>query len=120
VLLQHTDRSGEVDQARLDNAHDYLRQAGLRHPLATVLTADGARLDAQGTGAPWILGAVLAAATECVQTGDWKRMKGCGSPPCEQAFVDRTRNQSARFCAPRCASRASMRAMRQQQGASTT
>lgn len=112
VLLSHTDRN-EVDQARLDNALGYLRQASVRYPLATVVAVDGVRLAAQGTGVPRLLGTVLAAATESAQAGDWTRMKGCTSPPCEQAFIDRTRNHSARYCTPGCASRATMRQSRQ-------
>jgi hypothetical protein len=77
-------RARDVDQARLDNALGYLRQAGVRYPLTTVIAADGARLTAQGTGVPRLPGTVLAAATESAQAGDWARMKACASPPCER------------------------------------
>lgn len=101
VLLHHTDPTG-VDPDRLDLARDYLRQIDARYPLV-----------AQGSGVPRLLGTVLADATELAQTDDWTRLKACASAPCEHAFIDRTRNHSARYCTADCASRATMRQTRE-------
>jgi hypothetical protein len=105
VLLHHTDPTG-VDPDRLDLARDYLRRIGARYPLVTVPGTDSAQLVAQGSGVPRLLGTVLADATELAQTDDWTRLKACASTPCQPAFIDRTRNHSARYCTAGCASRA--------------
>lgn len=61
---------------------------------------------------PGLFGSVLAAATEVAQQGDWVRIKACCNPPCHFGFTDRTRNRTARYCSPGCASQSSMRAYR--------
>jgi predicted RNA-binding Zn ribbon-like protein len=37
--------------------------------------------------------------------GGYSQAKVCGAAPCRDAFVDRTRNRSRRFCSIRCATR---------------
>ncbi|MEV6061018.1 ABATE domain-containing protein [Nocardia asteroides] len=112
VLLTH---SGDPDigAVQVAEAERYLRQAGIRYPLTTVVTAESARLRTGSTGVPGVLGAVLAAATEVARSGDWVRVKACCNPPCHFGFLDRTRNRAARYCSPGCGSQVSMRALRQ-------
>ncbi|MFE3102930.1 CGNR zinc finger domain-containing protein [Nocardia tengchongensis] len=112
TLLTH---SGDPDiaDAQAIAAERYLRQAGVRYPLTTVVTAQTARLFAGSTGVPGVLGSVLAAVTETAQRGDWMRIKACCNPPCHFGFIDRTRNRAARYCSPGCGSQVSMRALRQ-------
>ncbi|MGV9610899.1 CGNR zinc finger domain-containing protein [Nocardia xishanensis] len=112
VLLTH---SGDPDigDAQVTEAERYLLQAGVRYPLTTVVTSETAQLLAGSTGAPGVLGAVLAAVTETAQRGDWMRIKACCNPPCHFGFIDRTRNRAARYCSPGCGSQVSMRALRQ-------
>lgn len=111
VLLAHADDPA-VSEADLAAAEGYLRQAGARYPLQTILTADGARLTPEAGGVPGLFGSVLAAATEVAQHGEWARIKACCNPPCHFGFADRTRNRTARYCNPGCSSQASMRAYR--------
>jgi predicted RNA-binding Zn ribbon-like protein len=111
VLLAHADDPA-VRATDLAAAECYLHQAGTRYPLRTILTAAGARLTPESTGVPGLFGSVLAAATEIAQHGDWARIKACCNPPCHFAFTDRTRNRTARYCSPGCASQSTMRAYR--------
>ncbi len=45
--------------------------------------------------------------------GTWERMKICPGKKCRAAFYDFSRNQSAKWCSPRCGSRRSSLAYRQ-------
>ena len=112
VLLAHADHP-DVTGERLAAAERFLDHAGSLYPVRITLSARGSTVAAQSRGAAGVFGAVLAAANEIVQHDGWARMKGCCSPPCQHAFVDRTKNGAQRFCAPKCASRAAMRAMRE-------
>ncbi|UFS96100.1 CGNR zinc finger domain-containing protein [Nocardia huaxiensis] len=112
TLLTHAG-DPDIDAAQLAEAERYLRQAGVRYPLTTVVTAQDAQLFAGSSGVPGVLGSVLAAVTETAQRGDWTRIKACCNPPCHFGFIDRTRNRAARFCSPGCGSQVSMRALRQ-------
>jgi predicted RNA-binding Zn ribbon-like protein len=112
VLLAHNDHPAATDQ-RLADAERFLNHAGGLYPVRIALSASGSTVAAQNRGAAVVFGAVLAAANEIVQHDRWARMKGCCSHPCQHAFLDRTKNGAQRFCAPNCASRAAMRAMRE-------
>ncbi|WP_245568786.1 CGNR zinc finger domain-containing protein [Nocardia concava] len=112
TLLTHAS-DPEISEPQIAEAERYLRQAGVRYPLTTAITARTAQLFAGSTGVPGVLGTVLAAVTETAQRGDWPRIKACCNPPCHFGFIDRTRNRAARFCSPGCGSQVSMRALRQ-------
>lgn len=112
VLLAHADHP-DVTGERLADAERFLHHAGSLYPVSITLSAHGSTVAAQSRGAAGVFGAVLAAANEIVRHGGWTRMKGCCSPPCQHAFVDRTKNEAQRFCEAKCASRAAMRAMRE-------
>lgn len=114
VFLAHAGDPA-VGDAQIADAEKYLRQAGARYPLTTVVTMRNAQLIAGATGVPGALGAILAAVTEAAHSGDWMRIKACCNPPCHFGFVDRTRNRAARYCSPGCGSQVSMRAYRQRQ-----
>lgn len=114
ILLTHAGDAA-VGQTQIRDAERYLEQAGARYPLTSVITAEGARLTAESTGVPGVLGSVLAAVTGLAQRGEWARIKACCNPPCHFGFVDRTRNRAGRFCSPGCGSQVSMRALRQRQ-----
>lgn len=43
------------------------------------------------------------------------RFRTCAAPPCEDIFVDTSKNGGRRFCGPRCASRTHVRAFRERQ-----
>jgi predicted RNA-binding Zn ribbon-like protein len=114
VMLAHAE-DPTLDADQISTAETYLRQAGTRYPLSTILTTQGAQLTATSTGTPGVLGTVLAAATEVAQSDDWLRIKACCNPPCHNGFRDRTRNRAGRYCSPGCGSQASMRAFRERQ-----
>jgi hypothetical protein len=84
-----------------------------RTPLvATVsisLESDGPTLVADG-----VTGAVLAAATRLVVTGDWERIKICPADDCLWAFHDLSRNRSRTWCSMRvCGNREKARLWRE-------
>ena len=45
------------------------------------------------------------------------RLGVCSAPPCRQAYVDTSPNQSRRYCSERCSSRANVAAYRARQKA---
>ena len=51
-----------------------------------------------------------------VQTYGWDRLKTCNAEPCQDAFVDTSRNRSRRFCSDRCANRYNIAHFRARQG----
>ncbi len=114
VFLAHSQTPG-VNDDEVNDAHRYLRHAGMRYPLAALITTQGAQLLPAAAGVSRALGMILARVTMLAQQGDWTRIKACSNPPCHAGFVDRTRNRSARYCSPGCGSQVSMRAFRQRQ-----
>ncbi|MDX3353178.1 CGNR zinc finger domain-containing protein [Streptomyces sp. ME01-24h] len=111
VLLTHAGDADTTPEA-LARAEEHLRGIAARHPLVTVVTAQGATLTSAQTGLPGLIGTVLASVTTLAHAGLWDRLRACRHTPCHFCFFDRTRNNSAGYCGPRCASRASMRAYR--------
>lgn len=111
VLLVHS-RTADITTEQVDEAESVLRRAAERYPVMAQIDRGGARLQPARDGVPGTLGAVLAAVGELSLAGDWSRVKACRNEPCHFAFVDKTRNTSAAFCSPECASQSSMRAYR--------
>ncbi|MFF7209761.1 CGNR zinc finger domain-containing protein [Streptomyces sp. NPDC008238] len=111
VLLAHAGDGNTTPEA-LAGAEEHLRGVAARYPLTTVVTAAGATLTSTQTGVPGLFGTVLASVTALAHAGVWDRLRACRHEPCHFCFFDRTRNSSAGYCGPRCASRASMRAYR--------
>jgi predicted RNA-binding Zn ribbon-like protein len=114
VLRAHA-HDPELSDVRLKDAEDYLRQAASRYPLTALITARRAQLIAPADGVPGLFGTVLAAVVETELSGEWALLKSCSFSRCQFAFVDRTRNHSGRYCCTNCASRVSMRALRERQ-----
>ncbi|GAA1214710.1 CGNR zinc finger domain-containing protein [Pseudonocardia alaniniphila] len=112
LLLAHSGEAGSLGEP-LAEAESYLQRVASRYPLTSVIGAEGVTLRAGQTGVPGVLASVLAGITELAQSGAWPRVKACRNPPCHFGFFDRTRNSSAGFCSPGCASQASMRGYRQ-------
>ena len=82
-------------------------------PLRLLITATGVSLQAPGTGMWAALGAVLAGVADLDRAGVWERVKACRNDICHAGFFDRSRNGSAVYHGPNCASMVSMRAYRQ-------
>lgn len=118
MLAAHSKHDG-VDPERIRAAESELAHAADRYPVRVVLSAAGSVAAGHDRGAAGVFGSVLAAAGETVARGDWHRLKTCGSHPCQHGFVDRTKNESQRYCDSTCASRAAMRAMRERKRAKT-
>lgn len=56
---------------------------------------------------------VLSAVSRAQETGEWERLKACGSDECLWAFYDRSRNHSRHWCSMAvCGNRAKTRAYR--------
>lgn len=114
VLLAHSGDESVVGEP-LRVAEDHLRRAGVLYPLASVISATGARLISPQVGIAHVFGTVFAAVTEFAQSGEWKRVKACRNPPCHFGFFDRTRNGVALYCSSGCSAQVSMRKYRQRQ-----
>jgi predicted RNA-binding Zn ribbon-like protein len=114
VLLTHSD-DPNLTEGTATEAEALLRRATQRYPLTADIDRHRARLWPLQNGLPGVLGRVLASIAELSLAGQWSRIKACRNPPCHFAFFDKTRNTSAGFCSPQCASQSSMRAYRQRQ-----
>jgi predicted RNA-binding Zn ribbon-like protein len=62
------------------------------------------------------LGALCAlGVTALLQTYGIERLRACASSPCQDVYVDTSRNKSRRFCSDRCANRYNIAAFRDRQ-----
>ena len=108
--------ASEQELPRLRALRDHLRQAlrlrhdgddppsyelGPEHPLAfaadlrLTLDREGTlTVDPAGTGASWVVAAVLAEIQRAHLEGTWRRLKVCRNEQCLGAFYDRSRNNS--------------------------
>ena len=116
MLLAHGG-DPDIPAEETRRAEALMRRAGQRYPVTMEVDGNGARLLPLHGGLPGTLARVLGAASELAFAGDWSRLKACRNEPCHFAFADRTRNTSAAYCSPQCASQASMRAYRARQKA---
>ena len=76
------------------------------------LDPDGAQFVIAGAGdIAAAIGALLAIVARAMIDGSWERLKACPGRHCGWAFYDRSRNQSARWCAMKvCGDREKARA----------
>ena len=76
------------------------------------LDPDGAQFVIAGDGdIGAAIGALLATVARAMIDGSWERLKACPGRHCGWAFYDRSRNQSARWCAMKvCGDREKARA----------
>jgi predicted RNA-binding Zn ribbon-like protein len=112
VLQAHSGHAA-MTEAQLSEAERHLAHAAELYPVRITLSAAGSSVGGQNRGAAGVFGRILAAANEIAAHDAWWRMKACCSRPCLHGFADRTKNGAQRYCNPRCASRAAMRAMRE-------
>ncbi len=81
-----------------------------RVPLTVQVAPDGVPHIAGGDAADRVLAAVLG----LVDRGEWQRLKLCPNPVCLEAFYDRSKNRSRRWCdMAGCGSTMKARAYRQ-------
>lgn len=77
---------------------------------------DGYRLVAEGVGIERPVGDLLVGVLTAMAGGSWSRLKICGNDACAEAFIDESRNRSARWCSmERCGNRMKGRAYRRRQ-----
>jgi predicted RNA-binding Zn ribbon-like protein len=93
-------------------AIDAMREASRGATTAIRIEPDGARFDLAGAApVDAAIGAVLAVVARAMIDGSWPRLKACPGRGCGWAFYDRSRNQSARWCAMKvCGDREKARA----------
>ena len=100
------------DQELNDGAVDAMREASVG--ATTEIRVEPGRVQFVMAG-PWdvdaAIGALLAIVARAMIDGSWQRLKACPGRHCGWAFYDRSRNQSARWCAMKvCGDREKARA----------
>jgi predicted RNA-binding Zn ribbon-like protein len=100
------------DQELNDGAVDAMREASRGATTEIRVGTDGARfVIASPCDVDAAVGALLAIVARAMIDGSWQRLKACPGRHCGWAFYDRSRNQSARWCAMKvCGDREKARA----------
>jgi predicted RNA-binding Zn ribbon-like protein len=100
------------DQELHDGAVDAMREASRGATTEIRVELGGARFVIASPGdLDAAIGALLAIVARAMIDGSWQRLKACPGRHCGWAFYDRSRNQSARWCAMKvCGDREKARA----------
>ena len=100
------------DQDLNADAVDAMREASRGATTEIRVGSDGARfVIASPRNVEAAIGALLAIAARAMIGGTWERLKACPGRHCGWTFYDRSRNQSARWCAMKvCGDREKARA----------
>jgi len=100
------------DQELNDGAVDAMRQASVGATTEIRVEPGGVQFVLAGAGdVDAAIGALLAIVARAMIDGSWQRLKACPGRHCGWAFYDRSRNQSARWCAMKvCGDREKARA----------
>jgi predicted RNA-binding Zn ribbon-like protein len=100
------------DQELDDVALDAMRRASVGATTEIRVEPGGVQFVMAGAGdVDAAIGALLAIVARAVIDGSWQRLKACPGRHCGWAFYDRSRNQSARWCAMKvCGDREKARA----------
>jgi len=112
LLLAHSG-DDEASPERVTAAEDRLSRVAAQVPLRLVITVSGVGLESFQSGVWAALAAVFAGVAALDRAGVWERLKACRNDICHAGFFDRSRNGSAVYHGPNCASMVSMRAYRQ-------
>jgi predicted RNA-binding Zn ribbon-like protein len=113
VLLRSHAADPDLERDDVARAEARLQRLTSLIQLRPVVSAGGTRLEPACDGVWGAYGAVLAAVAELDRGGAWLRLKACRNHICHAGFFDRSRNASAVYHGPSCASMVSMRAYRQ-------
>jgi predicted RNA-binding Zn ribbon-like protein len=84
----------ELDEAAIERLDRAASRAGLRLQAA----AGTPRLKPDAGGVDGALATLLGVVATAVAEGRWDRFKACPRDCCQWAFLDRTKNRSARWC----------------------
>jgi predicted RNA-binding Zn ribbon-like protein len=100
------------DQQLNDGAVDAMRRASVGATTEIRVEPGGVQFVMAGAGdVDAAIGALLAIVARAMIDGSWQRLKACPGRHCGWAFYDRSRNQSARWCAMKvCGDREKARA----------
>jgi predicted RNA-binding Zn ribbon-like protein len=100
------------DQELDDGTVDAMRQASVGATTEIRVEPGGVQFVMAGAGdVDAAIGALLAIVARAMIDGSWQRLKACPGRHCGWAFYDRSRNQSARWCAMKvCGDREKARA----------
>jgi predicted RNA-binding Zn ribbon-like protein len=100
------------DQELDDGAVDAMRRASVGATTEIRVEPGGVQFVMANAGdVDAAIGALLAIVARAVIDGSWQRLKACPGRHCGWAFYDRSRNQSARWCAMKvCGDREKARA----------
>ncbi|MFN2582458.1 MAG: CGNR zinc finger domain-containing protein [Candidatus Dormibacteria bacterium] len=83
------------------------------HGLATVISAEGVRLEPAGSGIDAFYGMLASAMVRATIDGTWRRLKVCHKAECRWVFYDSSKNASRAWCSMRsCGCQAKSRAYR--------
>jgi predicted RNA-binding Zn ribbon-like protein len=106
--LALANNDGDLDEKAVDALHEASRGATSE----IRLEPDGARfVITRPANLDAALGALLAIVARAMIDGSWARLKACPGRDCGWVFFDRSRNQSARWCAMKvCGDREKARA----------
>lgn len=106
TLLAHTRGDGECADA--------LERAAARGRLSISFAGDGAvRISPRASGFDGVLAQLLVPVAHAALDGTWQRVKACDSEGCLEAFYDRSRNRTGRWCDMAvCGNRTKVRAYR--------
>jgi predicted RNA-binding Zn ribbon-like protein len=104
--------SANNDQDLNTSAVEAMREASQGAATEIRLGSDGAHFVIAGArDVDAAIGALLAIVARAMIDGSWQRLKACPGRHCGWAFYDRSRNQSARWCAMKvCGDREKARA----------
>jgi predicted RNA-binding Zn ribbon-like protein len=100
------------EQELNDGAVDAMREASVGATTEIRVEPGGVQFVMAGRGdVDAAIGALLAIVARAMIEGSWRRLKACPARHCGWAFYDRSRNQSARWCAMKvCGDREKARA----------
>jgi predicted RNA-binding Zn ribbon-like protein len=112
LLLAHSD-DADTTLEDVAAAEQALARVSTLLPMRVVVTRAGVQIEPTTDGTWGVFAAILAAVTELDRAGAWSRVKACRNHVCHTGFFDRSRNSSAVYHGPTCASSVSMRAYRQ-------
>jgi predicted RNA-binding Zn ribbon-like protein len=94
-----------------EDAVRQMNEAAERASFGTRLALDGAVLVPQAPGVDGALAVILAAVTESMLAGTWRRFKACPEHDCLWAFFDHSRNAAGNWCSMKiCGGRVKQRA----------
>src|SRR5215831_10460631 len=84
--------AGDADLALLNRVAE---ETGLRPRFEA---GGGVVLEPAAGGVPGALGRLVAAVSEAMNAGTWRRLKACGDQGCRWAFYDGSKNRSGHWC----------------------